>query len=67
MTDDPIPLVLKPPRRMLQPTKDELRRLLAVERAKVLQLEKDLIFLAMERPVRAFWLRLWRGARRVVP
>lgn len=52
------PLVLKPRRRMLQPTKDELRRQLAVAAARISSLERRISALEAERPARAFLLRI---------
>jgi hypothetical protein len=59
MNDDVPPLVLKPRRRMIQPTKKELRRQIAVAQARIVALEATLGKLSAERPVRAFLLRLW--------
>jgi hypothetical protein len=52
------PLVLKPRRRMIQPTKDELRRRLSVAQARILSLEAQVAALTTQRPVRAFLLRI---------
>ena len=58
MNDDVPPLVLKPRRRMLQPTKDELRRRLAVADARIMALERKVADLSEARPVLAFLLRI---------